>query len=136
MIIKSAIVSNTWRGVPGRWTVSLPRHHIRARGVSGSGASRRAPRTMSGAAVVTGAPPPPRWAPRALGTWRRADPRRTSRGTVDVASRRVAFPSAALVDARRARRDRDARVAARSAGGGASSRDSPTTTSDADACVF
>jgi hypothetical protein len=48
----------------------------------------------------------------------------------------VAFPSAALVDARRARRDRDARVAARSAGGGASSRDSPTTTSDADACVF
>ena len=30
----------------------------------------------------------------------------------------------------------DARVAARSAGGGASSRDSPTTTSDADACVF
>jgi len=91
---------------------------------------------MSGAAVVTGAPPPPRWAPRALGTWRRADPRRTSRGTVDVASRRVAFPSAALVDARRARRDRDARVAARSAGGGASSRDSPTTTSDADACVF
>ena len=132
-IIKSAIVSNTWRGVPGPSLfrgVTSARAAFRAR-------ARRDPRHGRWAARRRDRrPPPARWAPRALGTWRRADPRRTSRGTVDVASRRVAFPSAALVDARRARRDRDARVAARSADGGASSRDSPTTTSDADACVF
>ena len=90
---------------------------------------------MPGAEVATGAAPPPRWAPRALGTGRRADPR-PIRGTVHVASRRRG-----PLDARRARRDGDAALfAARSAG----SRDtySPSASpfssvaSDDGACVF